>query len=436
MSTLSLPTVPPPKNEAVLSFAPGTAERRDLEAELARQARTPVDVPLYVRGDGQATRTGKLVDVRAPHDHSLLLGHVHRGSGADVEQAITTALAAQREWVKMPFEDRAGIFLRAADAIAGKARARILAATMHGQSKTAHQAEIDAACELADFLRFNVWFAQRILAEQPISSDGVWNRVDARPLEGFVYAVTPFNFTAIAGNLPTAPAMMGNVVLWKPADNAMLAAYHVMEILRESGLPPGVITFVNADPVETSRIALAASAFRRIALLRARPRCSVICGSSRPRTCRATTPYPRIVGETGGKDFVLAHASADPAALATAVLRGGYEFQGQKCSAASRVYVPRSLWSEVRDRLVAEINKIKVGPVSDFSNFMGAVIDKKAFDRISGYQKFARETQGHQILAGGGARGEHGWFIEPTLVETKAIRSRRLMQEEIFRASW
>jgi 1-pyrroline-5-carboxylate dehydrogenase len=430
MSTLSLPTVPPPKNEAVLSFAPGTVERRDLEAELARQARTPVDIPLYVRGDGQATRTGKLVDVRAPHDHSLLLGHVHRGSAADVELAITTALAAQRQWVKMPFEDRAGIFLRAADAIAGKARARILAATMHGQSKTAHQAEIDAACELADFLRFNVWFAQRILAEQPISSDGVWNRVDARPLEGFVYAVTPFNFTAIAGNLPTAPAMMGNVVLWKPADNAMLSAYHVMEILREAGLPPGVITFVNADPVETSRIALSHPRFAGLHFTGSTAVFRDLWKQSAENLPRYHA-YPRIVGETGGKDFVLAHASADPAALATAILRGGYEFQGQKCSAASRVYVPRSLWSEVRDRLVAEINKIKVGPVSDFSNFMGAVIDKKAFDRISGYQKFARETQGHQILAGGGAKGEHGWFIEPTLVETSDPKS-RLMQEEIF----
>ncbi len=430
MSTLSLPKVPVPKNEPVRGYAPGSPERRALEAALAEQARGPAEIPLYVEPDGTPTRTGRLVELRAPHDHGLLLARVHRGGPAEVERAIATALGAQRGWAATPFADRAAIFLRAAEVIAGRDRARILAATMHGQSKTAHQAEIDAACELADFLRFNVWFAERILAEQPLSGEGVWNQLEARPLEGFVYAVTPFNFTAIAGNLPTAPALLGNVVVWKPADNAMLSAWHVMEILREAGLPPGVITFVAADPVETSRIALAHERFAGLHFTGSTAVFQQLWRQSADNLSRYRS-YPRLVGETGGKDFIVAHASADPLALATAILRGGFEFQGQKCSAASRVYVPRSLWPTVRDWLVAEIAKIEVGPVTDFKNFMGAVIDKKAYDRITGYQAYARATAGHTIVAGGGASAERGFFVEPTLVEAADPRS-RLMQEEIF----
>jgi 1-pyrroline-5-carboxylate dehydrogenase len=430
MSSLSLPKVPQPKNEPVLNHAPGSPERRALEQVLTHQAKNPVDIPLYVEPNGQPTRTGQTIDVRAPHDHGLLLGKAHRGGAAQITRAIDTAVAAQRQWERTPFEERAAIFLRAADAIAGRDRARILAATMHGQSKTVHQAEIDAACELADFLRWNVWFAERILAEQPISSDTIWNRSEARPLEGFVYAVTPFNFTAIAGNLPTAPAMLGNVVVWKPADNAMLSAHHVMEILREAGLPPGVITFVSGDPVEVSRLALSHPRFAGLHFTGSTAVFQQLWKQSADNLSRYRG-YPRIVGETGGKDFIVAHPSADPAALVTAIVRGGYEFQGQKCSAASRVYLPRSRAQELKDALVGEIGKLRMGPVTDFSNFVGAVIDKKAFDRISGYQKYAKDTPGHTILAGGNSNAERGWFVEPTLVETTDPKS-RLMQEEIF----
>jgi 1-pyrroline-5-carboxylate dehydrogenase len=429
-SSLSLPRVPPPKNEPVFAYAPGSAERARLEVALLEQARTPVEIPLYVEADGRATRTGQQLDVRAPHDHALLLGRAHRGGAGEIARAIDTAVAAQRRWERTSFAERAAIFLRAAEAIAGRDRARIVAATMHGQSKTAHQAEIDAACELADFLRWNVWFAERILAEQPVSDGGVWNQSEARPLEGFVYAVTPFNFTAIAGNLPTAPALLGNTVVWKPADNAILSAWHVMEILREAGLPPGVINFVCADPVEVSRMALAHPMLAGIHFTGSTAVFQQLWKQTAENLPRYRS-YPRIVGETGGKDFIVAHPSADLAALCTAIVRGGYEYQGQKCSAASRLYLPRSRWPGLRDMLVAELSKLPMGPVTDFSNFVGAVIDKKAFDRITGYQRFAKDTVGHSVIAGGGASAERGWFVEPTLVETADPKS-RLMQEEIF----
>jgi 1-pyrroline-5-carboxylate dehydrogenase len=430
MSTLSLPKVPLPKNEPILMHAPGSPERRVLEAALTEQARAQVEIPLYVEPDGRPTRTGQLVDLHAPHDHALLLGRAHRGGPAEIGRAIETAVTAQRAWERTPFEERAAIFLRAADAIAGRDRARILAATMHGQSKTVHQAEIDAACELADFLRWNVWFAERILAEQPISSDGIWNRAEVRPLEGFVYAVTPFNFTAIAGNLSTAPALLGNVVLWKPADNAMLSAWHVMEILREAGLPPGVITFCSGDPAEVSRLALSHPRFAGLHFTGSTAVFQQLWKQAAENLSRYRS-YPRLVGETGGKDFIVAHPSADTAALVTAIVRGGYEFQGQKCSAASRLYLPRSRWAELKEALTAEIGKLRMGPVTDFANFVGAVIDKKAWDRITGYQKLARSTPGHTVVCGGGASAERGWFVEPTLVETTDPKS-RLMQEEIF----
>ena len=430
MSTLSAPKVPIPTNEPVSAYKKGSVERSLLERALADMAAAPADIPLYIEPDGRPTRTGQTAQVRSPHDHSLLLGVSHRGGAAEVSRAIETALAAQTAWALTPFEERAAIFLRAAELLAGRDRYRILAATMHGQSKTCHQAEIDAVCELVDFLRFNVHFAERILAEQPTSGPGTWNRSEVRPLEGFVYAVTPFNFTAIAGNLPTAPALLGNVVLWKPADNAMLSAYHVMEILREAGLPPGVITFVAADAVEVSRVALAHPMLAGIHFTGSTPVFQSLWKGVAENLSRYRT-YPRLVGETGGKDFVLAHSSADVGALVTGIVRGGYEFQGQKCSAASRVYVPRSLWSGVRDRLVAEIARIKTGPVTDFSNFMGAVIDKKAFDRISAYQKLAKDSTDHDVLAGGNASCERGWFVEPTLVEARDPKS-RLMSEEIF----
>ncbi|HEX7121499.1 MAG TPA: L-glutamate gamma-semialdehyde dehydrogenase, partial [Gemmatimonadaceae bacterium] len=345
-----------------------------------------------------------------------------------VEMAIQAALDAQREWARWPWEDRVGVFLRAAELLATTWRDTLNAATMLGQSKTAFQAEIDSACELIDFWRFNAQYAQEIYAEQPISSPGVWNAMDYRPLEGFVYAITPFNFTAIGGNLPTSPAMMGNAVVWKPASSAMLSAWYIMKLLEEAGLPPGVINFVPGDAIAISNTLLSNAHLAGVHFTG-----STFVFNSMWKTIGANMAryrsYPRIVGETGGKDFIVAHPSADPQAVAVAIARGGFEYQGQKCSAASRVYVPRSLWDEVRDRTVAIIEDIRMGDVRDFRNFMGAVIDKKAFDKISDYLEDAKRNA--RIIAGGGAKGEVGYFIEPTLIEAPSP-DYRLMCEEIF----
>jgi 1-pyrroline-5-carboxylate dehydrogenase len=385
-----------------------------------------IDIPLII--GGKEIRTGKTAQAVMPHNHAHVLADWHQASREHVLQAIDAAREAHREWANWPWEDRAAVFLKAAELLATTWRATLNAATMLGQSKTAHQAEIDAACELIDFWRFNPYFAQSLYDEQPLSTPAMWNQLDYRPLEGFVYAVTPFNFTSIAGNLPTAPALMGNVVVWKPAATAMLSAYYIMRLLEAAGLPPGVINFVPGDPVMISDVALSHPELAGVHFTG-----STRVFNSMWQTIGANMgrykSYPRVVGETGGKDFIVAHASADPQALAVAIARGGFEFQGQKCSAVSRVYVPESIWADVRDRTVAIVREMRMGDVRDFGNFMGAVIDKKAFDKISGYLEDAKTNA--KIVAGGVARGETGYLIEPTLIET-TDPGYRLLCEEIF----
>ena len=418
--------VPPPVNEPVKSYGPGTPEKAALKTRLASMAKERVDIPIII--GGREIRTGDLGQSVMPHDHQHVLADWHRATPEIVNQAIVAARAAESDWANWAWEDRAAVFLRAAELLTTTWRQTINAATMLGQSKTPFQAEIDSACELIDFWRFNPAYAQELHDEQPLSNNMMWNQLDYRALEGFVYAVTPFNFTSIAGNLPTAPALMGNTVVWKPAGTAMLSAYYIMKLLEEAGLPPGVINFVPGDAVSISNVALS---HRNLAGVH-------FTGSTRVfnsmwQTIGASMStygsYPRIVGETGGKDFIVAHASADPAALAVAIVRGGFEYQGQKCSAARRVYVPRSLWANVRERCVAMIEELKVGDVTDFRNFMGAVIDRKAFTKISEYIEDARKNA--TIVVGGKVDGEHGYFVHPTLVET-ADPGYRLLCEEIF----
>ena len=417
---------PPPVNEPVRSYAPGTPERAELKARLDSMSAEQVDIPIVV--NGREIRTGDTAQIVMPHAHQHVLGTWHAATTEHVAQAIKAAERARADWGNWPFEERAGVFLRAAELLSTRWRATLNAATMLGQSKTAFQAEVDAACELADFWRFNVHFAETLYADQPISDRGMWNQTDYRPLEGFIYAVTPFNFTAIGGNLPTAPALMGNTVLWKPSMTAMLSAHYVMQILTEAGLPPGVINFLPGDPVAISNAALSHRDFAGLHFTGSTTVFNMMWKQIGANTNVYRT-YPRIVGETGGKDFIVAHPSADTEALAVAIVRGGFEYQGQKCSAASRIYVPQSLWGEVRDRVIAMMKEIKVGDVRDFRNFMGAVIDKRAFDKISGYLDDAKRNA--KVLAGGTARGETGWFIDPTLVEA-TDPSYRLMCEEIF----
>jgi 1-pyrroline-5-carboxylate dehydrogenase len=420
--------VPAPINEPVRTYAPGSPERHAIKARLASMASERVDIPLII--GGEEIRTGTVKPAVMPHDYRHVLADWHCATQAHVTQAIEAATEAHRDWSRWSWEDRSGVFLRAADLLASSFRDTVNAATMLGQSKTVHQAEIDAAAELIDFWRFNPSYAQELYGEQPISpaGSGAWNQLDYRPLEGFVYAVTPFNFTSIAGNLPTAPALMGNTVVWKPASSAMLSAYYLMRVLEAAGLPPGVINLVAGDAAAISAVALA---HRDLAGVHFTGSTGVFntmwqtIGASMSRY----RSYPRIVGETGGKDFVVAHASADPQALSVAIVRGGFEYQGQKCSAASRVYIPASLWPETRDRMVAMMREIGVGDVTDFRNFMGAVIDERAFTKISGYQAEAKKSS--TIIQGGGSRGDTGYFIEPTLVQTMDPGA-RLMCEEIF----
>ena len=418
--------VPPPVNEPVKSHAPGSPEKAALKARLTDMARERVDIPIIV--GGKEIRTGDLAQSVMPHDHAHVLADWHRATPDVVHQAIAAAKTAEADWANWSWEDRAAVFLRAAELLTTTWRQTVNASTMLGQSKTAFQAEIDSACELIDFWRFNPAYAQELYAEQPLSTGAMWNQLDYRALEGFVYAVTPFNFTSIAGNLPTAPALMGNTVVWKPAGTAMLSGYYIMKLLEAAGLPPGVINFVPGDAASISDIALS---HRDLAGVHFTGSTRVFnsmwqtIGSSMP-TYRS---YPRVVGETGGKDFIVAHRSADVAALSVAIVRGGFEYQGQKCSAASRVYVPRSLWPEVKARCVAMMETIKVGDITDFRNFMGAVIDEKAFHKISDY--IADAKQNATIVAGGTVDGKHGYFVHPTLIET-ADPSYRLMCEEIF----
>ena len=418
--------VPAPVNEPVKSYAPGSAERASLKERLATMAGERVDIPLII--GGKEVRTGDLAQAVMPHDHRHVLADWHRASPANVDQAIDAARKAAKDWANWAWEDRAAVFLKAAELLTTTWRSTLNASTMLGQSKTAFQAEIDAACELIDFWRFNPFYAQDLYDEQPISDRTMWNQLDYRPLEGFVYAVTPFNFTSIAGNLPTAPALMGNTVVWKPASSAMLSAYYIMKLLEEAGLPPGVINFVAGDAGVISDKLLGARDLAGVHFTG-----STAVFNSMWKTIGASMSryksYPRIVGETGGKDFIVAHASADPVALSVAIARGGFEYQGQKCSAVSRIYVPKSIWPEVRDRTVAIMKELKMGDVTDFRNFMGAVIDKKAFSKIGEFLDHGRANA--SILSGGVARGDDGYFIEPTLIETKDA-GYKLLCEEIF----
>jgi 1-pyrroline-5-carboxylate dehydrogenase len=424
----AITTLPAPRNEPVLSHAPGTPERAELKQALAALVAERRELTAVI--DGQPVRTGQILEVRPPHKRHEVVATVHQGGAKEVQAAAAAAMRARPAWAAMSFDDRAAIFLKAADLLAGRYRARANAATMLGQSKTAHQAEIDSACELIDFWRFNVSFARQLMQDQPYSPPGQWNRLDYRPLDGFVLAITPFNFTSIAGNLPTSPAIMGNTVLWKPATTAALSAQAIMDVLMEAGLPPGVINLVHAPGRIIGDVALQhpdlagvhftgstgtfQGMWRTVAANLERYRC-----------------WPRLVGETGGKDFIFAHASADMDALVTAVVRGGFEYQGQKCSAVSRVYVPKSLWNEFSERVVAQVKALRMGDVADFRNFMGAVIDKAAFQSIGEYVDYAKTAPGGRILVGGNRSDAEGWFIEPTVVVADDP-NHRLMNEEIF----
>jgi 1-pyrroline-5-carboxylate dehydrogenase len=418
--------VPPPVNEPVRSYAPGSAERASIKARLTTMAAEQVEIPIVV--GGREVRTGNLGRVVMPHDHRHVLAQYHKATPELVREAVDAARVAHKEWSAWSFDDRASVFLKAAELLTTTWRDTVNAATMLGQSKTVFQSEIDAACESIDFWRFNAAYAHDLLAEQPLSDHTTRNELEYRALEGFVYAVTPFNFTSIAANLPTAPALMGNTVIWKPASSAMFSAHYLMRLLMEAGLPPGVINFVPGDASAISKVLLAHPDLAGVHFTG-----STAVFNEMWKTIGASMAtyrsYPRIVGETGGKDFVVAHQSADPAALAVAIVRGGYEFQGQKCSAVSRVYIPRSLWRDVRDRLVAMIGDIRMGDVRDFRNFVGAVIDEAAFRRITGYIDAARSSA--TIVAGGGSDSSRGYFIEPTLVET-TDPAHRLLREEIF----
>jgi len=417
---------PAPVNEPVRSYAPGTPEREELRVRLARMESERPTIPIVI--GGKEIETKETVQAVMPHRREHVLADVAKGGPEHVQQAIDAAREAHDGWSRLPWEERASVFLRAAELLAGPWRSTIVAATMLNQSKTAHQAEIDAACELIDFWRFNVEFMLRIYAEQPVSSPGVWNRMEYRPLEGFVFAVSPFNFTAIGGNLTTAPALMGNTVIWKPASSAMLSAYYVMKVMEEAGMPPGVINFVPGDAREITDILLDSPELAGIHFTGSTGVFNAMWKTVGANVGKYKT-YPRIVGETGGKDFIVAHPSADPAAVATAIVRGGFEYQGQKCSAASRVYIPQSLWGEVRDRAVAMMKEIRMGDVRDFRNFMSAVIDKNAFTKIGEYVEHAKGSA--TIIQGGGVKGDEGYFIEPTLIETKDP-GYKLLCEEIF----
>ena len=424
-----LPIPPVPENEPILGYQPGSPERAELKARLKELAAQTVEIPVIV--GGREIRTGDLGECRVPHDHKHLLGTYHKAGAKEVKAAASAARKARKGWAAMPWESRAAIFLKAADLLAGRWRSTLNAATMLGQSKTCFQAEIDAACELIDFWRYNVSFYYDIMSEQPESSPGMWNMLEQRPLDGFVFAVTPFNFTSIAGNLPTAPALMGNTVLWKPASSAVYSAYWLMQLLQEAGLPDGVINLI---PGSGGQVGNPVMEHPELAGVHFTGSTAVFNGmwSTIGRNIANYGSYPRIVGETGGKDFVFAHESADPQALITALVRGAYEYQGQKCSAASRAYIPQGLWKRIKPGLLADIESIKMGDPADFTNFMAAVIDRHAFDSIKGYIDAARKRGGGaKILAGGGCDDSKGYFIEPTLIEADKPDF-LTMREEIF----
>ena len=419
---------PLPANEPVLNYAPGSPERRILRNTLAELKSEVADVPMYI--GGSEIRTGKKTAMRPPHEHSHVLGYFHEGDKKHVQQAIDAALKAKESWAALSWENRAGIFLKAADLIATKYRSYMNGTTMLGQSKNAYQAEIDSACEIVDFLRFNVHYLNEIYSQQPVSAPGIHNRLEWRPLEGFVLAVTPFNFTAIGGNLPASAAMCGNVVVWKPANTQVYSAQMFMRILREAGLPDGVINLIYVDGPVLGDVCFNHRDFAGVHFT----------GSTRVfntmwetigRNMGKYRSYPRIVGETGGKDFVIAHKSADPAVVATALLRGAFEYQGQKCSAASRAYIPSNIAKAVKKKLTEDLATLKMGTVEDFTNFINAVIDEKSFDKIKSYIDKARKDKDATIIAGGECNKKEGYFIQPTVIETTNPQY-VTMCEEIF----
>jgi 1-pyrroline-5-carboxylate dehydrogenase len=421
--------VPEPYNEPVLGYEPGGRERDELGRRLGELSSKRLDIPLVIGGED--VRTGDTYEAVMPHRRSHVLADVHKGGAAEVDRAIAAAAEAWEDWSRMPWEDRAAVFLRAAELLAGPWRQTLNAATMLGQSKTAHQAEIDAACELIDFWRFNVQYMTRIYEEQPISSPGVWNRLEYRPLEGFVFAVTPFNFTSIAGNLPTSAALMGNTVVWKPASTAAVSAHFLMKLFEEAGLPAGVINLVYGSGSAVGDPALASEHLAGIHFTGSTPVFQGMWKTVGDNIARYRN-YPRVVGETGGKDFIVAHPSADPEALATAILRGSFEYQGQKCSAASRVFAPASLWPQVRERVAEEVGEMKMGDVADFSNFVGAVIDASSFATQKEAIEEAKAAEGTaKIVAGGEYDDSDGWFVQPTVIET-SDPDFRTMKEELF----
>jgi len=419
---------PAPQNEPVKDYAPGSPEREELRVRLEQMRSDQIDIPLVI--GGKEIRSGETFDAVMPHDRKHVLATVHKGDATHVGQAIEAAAEAWEDWHRTPWEERAAVFLRAAELLSGHWRATLNAATMLGQSKTVHQAEIDAACELTDFFRFNVEFMLRIYAEQPSSARGTWNRMEYRPLEGFVFAVTPFNFTAISGNLPGSAALMGNTVVWKPASTAAYSAHFLMELFEEAGLPPGVINLVYGSGSEIGNPALASPHLAGVHFTGSTP-----VFQSMWKTIGANIAnyrnYPRIVGETGGKDFIVAHPSADAEAVATAIVRGSFEYQGQKCSAASRIFAPSNLWPQIRDRVVEDVATIRVGDVADFGNFMGAVIDAGSFRTQKEAIEEAKATDKVNVLVGGGYDDADGWFVEPTVLET-SDPDFRTMKEELF----
>ena len=424
--TAGLFKVPTPHNEPIKSYAPGSPERATLEKELARQASEIVDIPCVI--GGKQVFTGNTVDVTMPCHHSHVLARVHMAGPSETQQAIAAAEAARADWESLPWESRAAVLLKAAALLEGPWRDRLNASTMLGQGKTVHQAEIDAACELIDFFRFNAAYAQDIASQQPpVSPSGTWNRLDYRALDGFVFAVAPFNFTSIAINLPSAPALMGNTVVWKPATTSALSAWYGMQLLEAAGFPPGVINLVNGRGADVGDPVLGSERLGGVHFTGSTATFQHMWRTVGERIA-GYQQYPRLVGETGGKDFILAHPSADAEAVAVAILRGGFEYQGQKCSAASRIYLPKSLWPEVRDRVAAGLAAFRQGDVRDFSNFVAAVIDERAFTKHSAYLELAR---GQDVVGGGQAHGETGWYIEPTFVRVDEPKH-RLMSEEIF----
>jgi 1-pyrroline-5-carboxylate dehydrogenase len=420
---------PQPVNEPVRDYAPGSAERASLQSTLATLQRDPIEIPAFI--GGRAVTTDTTTRVVAPHDHQQTLAHLHQCGPEETEQAIDAALKAKAAWAAMDWTDRAAVFLRAADLLAGPWRDRVNAATMLGQSKNAHQAEIDSACELIDFFRFNVHYMEQIYAEQPNNAPGVWNHLQYRPLEGFVFAVTPFNFTSIQGNLPTAPALMGNTVLWKPASTSTYSAYFIYKLLEEAGLPPGVINMLPADDgAQVGNTALASPHFAGLHFTGSEATFQHLWKQI-GQNLDAYRTFPTIVGETGGKDFIVAHPSADAAAVVTAIVRGSFEYQGQKCSAASRLYLPESLWSPVQRQLFDQLRELKMGPPLDFTNFINAVIDEKAFEKITGYIDRADGAADATIAFGGEYDDSTGYYVQPTVIQAHdpAYES---MKEEIF----